>query len=47
MSENIEYLVEDIEKFLQINEEEIEEDSLSLIYLNILTLLTLELSYMM
>ena len=30
MSENIEYLVEDIEKFLQINEEEIEEDSLSL-----------------
>ena len=30
MSDNIEYLVEDIEKFLQINEEEIEEDSLSL-----------------
>ena len=30
MSENIEYLVEDIEKFLQINEEETEEESLSL-----------------
>lgn len=30
MSDNIEYLVEDIEKFLQINEEETEEESLSL-----------------
>ena len=30
MSDKIEYLVEDIEKFLQINEEEIEEESLSL-----------------
>jgi len=30
MSESIQYLVEDIEKFLRINEEEIEEQSLSL-----------------
>jgi len=30
MSETIEYLVEDIEKFLRINEEELEEQSLSL-----------------
>lgn len=30
MNDDIEYFVEDIEKFLQINEESIEEDSLSL-----------------